>query len=205
VPGEDLKNVEEAIVYIGQLRQARSLAKLPVGRRVVVIGGGMTAIDVAVQSRLLGAEDVTILYRRGKADMKASGYEQDLAQTRGVRIKHWLQPKAIIGEAGRVVAVDCAYTTDKAGRLVATGETTRIEADSVFKAIGQAFVGDPLGGLVELSGGRIKADPNRRTSHARIWAGGDCVAGGKDLTVAAVEDGKRAAQSIHAHLAGGKE
>ena len=205
VPGEELKGVEDAITYIAELRQAKNLAKLPVGRRVVVIGGGMTAVDVAVQSKLLGAEDVTILYRRGKEHMKASGYEQDLAQTKGVRIKYWLQPKRIAGEAGRAVAVECDYTAEQGGKLAATGETTRIDADMVFKAIGQTFVGDPLGGLVELAGGRIKVDGGRRASARNIWAGGDCVAGGKDLTVAAVEDGKQAAESIHWQLTGGRE
>ena len=72
----------------------RTSATLPVGRRVVVIGGGMTAIDAAVQSKLLGAEDVTIVYRRGQPEMKASLWEQELAQTKGVKIMHWAQPDA---------------------------------------------------------------------------------------------------------------
>jgi len=197
VPGEELKGVEDAIDFIAELRQAKDLSKLKVGRRVVVIGGGMTAIDAAVQSKLLGAEDVTILYRRGKEHMKASEYEQDLAQTKGVRIKHWVQPREIIGTAGRVVAVECDYTAETSGKLSKTGETLRIEADTVMKAIGQTFLSESLGGLIELTGGRIKVDAGRRTSAANIWAGGDCVAGGKDLTVAAVEDGKQAAESIH--------
>jgi dihydropyrimidine dehydrogenase (NAD+) subunit PreT len=200
VPGEDLKGVEDAISFIAQLRQAKDLSKLKVGRRVVVVGGGMTAIDAAVQSKLLGAEDVTILYRRGKEHMKASEYEQDLAQTKGVRIKHWLQPRKIEGAGGRASAVECDYTTETAGKLATTGETMRIEADTVFKAIGQTFVSDPLGDGVELTGGRIKVDGERRTSNKTIWAGGDCIAGGQDLTVAAVEDGKQAAESIHRAL-----
>ena len=204
VPGEELRGVEDAITFIAGLRQAKDLSTLKVGRRVVVIGGGMTAIDAAVQSKLLGAEDVTILYRRGKQHMKASEYEQDLAQTKGVRIKHWVAPREILGKAGQVVAVECDYTSEKGGRLAATGETMRIEADIVFKAIGQSFMGDPLGGLVGMAGGRIKVNGERRTSAPEIWAGGDCVANGKDLTVAAVEDGKQAAESIHKFLSGGK-
>ncbi len=78
------------------LRQAEDLAALPVGRRVVVIGGGMTAIDAAVQSKLLGAEEVTICYRRGKEHMNASEFEQDLAASKGVTIRHWLQPKRVV-------------------------------------------------------------------------------------------------------------
>ena len=202
VPGDDLKGVADAIGFIADLRQAKNLAKLPVGRRVVVIGGGMTAIDAAVQARLLGAEDVTIVYRRGPEHMKASGYEQELAQTKGVRIKHWLRPTRIIGEAGSVCAVDCAYTTQKNGKIVASGETLRIDADMVFKAIGQTFTADPLSGLVKLEASRIAVDSERRTSARTIWAGGDCVAGGKDLTVSAVEDGKQAALSIDRFLRG---
>ncbi len=89
---ENSKGIEDAVGYIAELRQSKDLAKLPVGRKVLVIGGGMTAIDVAVQSKLLGAEEVTILYRRGPEHMKASPFEQDLAQTRGVKIKHWVAP-----------------------------------------------------------------------------------------------------------------
>ena len=195
VPGEETAGVEDAIKYIAGLRQAKDLSKLPVGRKVVVIGGGMTAIDVAVQSKLLGAEDVTIVYRRGKEHMKASGYEQDLAQTKGVRIKHWLQPKQILSDNGRVTGIECNYTNG-------SKETVRFEADLVFKAIGQTFVDDPLDGLVATEAGRIRIDTERRTSVAKIWAGGDCIAGGKDLTVAAVEDGKQAAESIHRFLSG---
>ena len=157
----------------------------------------MTAVDVAVQSKLLGAEDVTIVYRRGKEHMKASAYEQDLAQTKGVRIKHWLQPKQILSVGVRVASIECAYTNGST-------ETVRFEADMVFKAIGQTFVGDPLQGMVAMEGGRIRVDAERRTSAAKIWAGGDCIFGGKDLTVSAVEDGKRAAESIHRSFSHGE-
>ncbi len=197
VPGEELPGVEDAIKYIGELRQAEDLSTLPVGRHVVVIGGGMTAIDVAVQSKLLGAEDVTIVYRRGKEHMKASAYEQDLAQTNGVRIKHWLKPTQILSAGGRVSGIECAYTNGST-------EKVRFEADMVFKAIGQTFVGDPLEGLVATQAGRIRVDSERRTASAKIWAGGDCIVGGKDLTVSAVEDGKQAAESMHRELSGEK-
>ena len=196
---EDAAGIEDAVDYIAELRQAKDLSKLPVGRRVVVIGGGMTAIDVAVQSKLLGAEDVTILYRRGAAQMKASAYEQDLAQTKGVKIKHWVAPKKVLVKNGKAVGLRCDYVKDVKGKLVATGETFDIAADMIFKAIGQTYV-DVLGGALALDGGRIKVDAEGRTSVAGIWAGGDCVAGGKDLTVAAVDDGRRAAESINAFL-----
>ncbi len=196
---EDASGIEDAVGYIAELRQAKDVAKLAVGRRVLVIGGGMTAIDVAVQSKLLGAEDVTILYRRGPWQMKASPYEQDLAQTKGVKIKHWVAPKKVLTKNGKAVGLRCDYTALVKDKLVATGESFDLPADMIFKAIGQTYV-DVLGGALELEGGRIKADAERRTSVTGIWAGGDCVAGGKDLTVASVDDGRRAAHSINAFL-----
>ena len=196
---DEASGVEDAIDYIAELRQAKDLSGLPVGRRVVVIGGGMTAVDAAVQSKLLGAEDVTILYRRGPDQMKASTYEQHLAQTKGVKIKHWAMPKQVIVENGKAVGLTCEYTRETDGKLSGTGEHFDIAADMIFKAIGQSYV-DVLGGKLELEGGRIKVDSLKRTSVAGIWAGGDCVAGGLDLTVASVDDGRRAAESIHQFL-----
>src|SRR4030095_2281035 len=84
--GEDADGVTNAVEFIAELRQASDLASLPVGRRVVVIGGGMTVIDAAVQSKLLGADEVTICYRRGQDHMNASAYEQELATVNGVVI-----------------------------------------------------------------------------------------------------------------------
>lgn len=202
LPGEDAPNVIDAVDYIAKLRQAKDLSTLPVGRDVVVIGGGMTAIDIAVQIKKLGAENVTIAYRRGQESMNASKYEQDLAQVNGVTIKHWLQPKALKRNAdGTVNAIELEYTSMQEGRLNGTGETITIQADQIFKAIGQVFDPEPLKDSgIGLSKGRISANDQRRTSVAGIWAGGDCIAGGDDLTVSAVEDGKIAAESIHKTL-----
>jgi len=196
---EEAEGIEDAVDYIAELRQAKDLAKLPVGRRVLVIGGGMTAIDIAIQSKLLGAEDVTILYRRGPAQMKASAFEQDLAQTKGVKIKHWVAPKKVLTAKGRAVGLRCEYMAEARGKLAGTGETFELAADMIFKAIGQTYI-DVAGGALALDGGRIKVDAERRTSVPGIWAGGDCIAGGKDLTVASVDDGRRAAESINAYL-----
>ena len=133
--------------------------------------------------------------------MKASAYEQELAQTKGVKIKHRVAPKKVAGQAtDRAVGLRCEYMTEMNGKLIGTGETFDLPADMIFKAIGQTYV-DVLGGALELDGGRLKVDAERRTSVAGIWAGGDCAAGGKDLTVAAVDDGRRAAESINAYLA----
>ena len=109
----ELENVVDAVDYIADLRQAEDKTTLPVGRRVVVIGGGMTAIDVAVQSKLLGARDVTIVYRRGEEHMKASRFEHELAQTNGVVIRTWARPVAIEGHAGVLSGVLFERTHDK--------------------------------------------------------------------------------------------
>jgi glutamate synthase (NADPH/NADH) small chain len=194
---EGIEGVIDAVDYIAGLRQAKDLSTLPVGRRVVVIGGGMTAIDIASQTKRLGAENVTIAYRRGQPQMNASDYEQEVAQTDGVLIRHWLKPSRLIAEDGKLVAVELEYTSDDGGRLVGTGEKLTMECDQLFTAIGQAFLPQEIDGAsLTLDKGRIVVDAERRTSVPGIWAGGDCVAGGQDLTVAAVEDGKQAALSI---------
>jgi glutamate synthase (NADPH/NADH) small chain len=198
--GEDADGVDNAVDFIATLRQAEDLGALPVGRRVVVIGGGMTAIDAAVQSKLLGAEEVTMVYRRGKEQMSASGFEQDLAAAKGVNIRHWLAPKRVITNAGKVTGIELDYMRLDAERLVATGETTTIACDQVFKAIGQTLATDGEG--VRLSGGKIEVDDEGHTSMAKVWAGGDCATGGDDLTVTAVAEGRDAAESINRFLRG---
>lgn len=197
--GEDIGGVINAIDYIADLRQADDLSKLAVGRRVVVIGGGMTAIDIAVQTKLLGAQEVTIVYRRGQQHMKASKYEQDLAQTRGVNIIYWAKPAQLIDQDNTIKAIGFEGTElDGQGKLIGTGETFELAADMVFKAIGQVFLSDAFAGsdAPALENGRIAVDEHRKTSLADVWAGGDCINGGEDLTVAAVQDGKVAAMSI---------
>ena len=202
--GEALDGVEDAVSYIADLRQIDDLARLAVGRKVTVIGGGMTAIDIAVQSRRLGAEDVTIVYRRGRDQMKASPYEQELAQIDGVKIKYNAAPVRLIDTHGQISGVEFEYTaiTDD-GRLKGVGERFEIASDVVFKAIGQTLAPIPADAGFEMTNGRIAVDDERRTSLAGVWAGGDCIDGGHDLTVAAVEDGKIAAHSIDRTLAGG--
>ena len=205
-PGEDAGGAIDAVDWIAELRQSENLAGLPVGRRVVVIGGGMTAVDAAVQSKLLGAEEVTIVYRRGQPEMNASLWEQDLAQTKGVRILHWARPaRLVVAASGHVEAIEVERTRMQDGGLQGTGETVILPADMVFKAIGQTFVPAPLNGsaqMIQLQSGRIAVDEECRTSMPGVWAGGDCVAGGEDLTVAASQDGKVAAESIHRALGG---
>lgn len=199
------KGIVDAVEYIARLRQTENKTELPVGRRVLVIGGGMTAIDVAVQSRQLGAEEVTIAYRRGPEQMGASEFEQNLAQTSGVQIRHWLAPVSLQMAEDRVTGIQFEHSRlDDNGKLEGTGHYCELEADVVFKAIGQKVLwesmGDTADGL-ELERGRIRVDDNRKTSLGNVWAGGDCIHGGEDLTVSAVQDGKVAAMNIDRFLA----
>ncbi|QHQ34200.1 NAD(P)-dependent oxidoreductase [Algicella marina] len=199
--GEEADGCLDAVAYIETLRQSDDLSKLPVGRNVVVIGGGMTAIDIAAQVKLLGADSVTIAYRRGQDAMNASVYEQNHARKLGVTIRHWMQPEALIVEDGAVVAIDLAATTAGPEGLRKTGEMVRLPADQVFKAIGQAGDAGPLAGAgIDMAKGRIVTDETGRTSHPKIWAGGDCTASGDDLTVTAVAEGRDAAEAIHKAL-----
>ncbi len=195
--GVDKDGVRPAVDFISDVRQASDLADLPVGRNVVVIGGGMTAVDAAVKSKLLGAEHVTIAYRRGRDAMGASRYEQDLAASHGVRILCNVQPVAIHGN-GAAAEIELEYTASHDGRLTGTGETVRVPADQVLKAIGQMLDGAPEG--LTLDGNKIAVTGAGRTSMTGVWAGGDCAAGGEDLTVTAVAEGRDAAMDIHAAL-----
>jgi len=155
----ELDGVSDAVDFIAKLRQSSDYSSLKVGRRVVVIGGGMTAIDAAIQARMLGAEDVMIAYRRSQQQMNASVYEQQLAQT----------------HAG----IELEYTVENESGLAGTGESFTENADHVLMAIGQAFDADAAQSFgLTMSNRRIKVDDNRKTSHNKVWAGGDCIDGG---------------------------
>ena len=188
IEGEEKDGVINAIDYISDLRQADDKSQLPIGRTVVVIGGGMTAIDIAVQSRHLGAEQVHMVYRRGPEKMSASVFEQALAQTSGVTIHHRAPPNRILGD-DHVTGVEFE---SESGKFV-------LYSDMVFKAIGQQMEG--IGDLA-MENGRIVVNDGHKTSHDKVWAGGDCVVGGDDLTVSAVQHGKLAAIDIDRHLGG---
>ena len=180
LPGEDLAGVSNAVDFIAGLRQS-DLATVAVGRDVVVIGGGMTAVDAAVQSRLLGAETVTMVYRGPKERMSASLYEQEHATSAGVKIIYGASPVRMIGTS-HVEGV--AFTKG--------GESFTLKADQVFKAIGQTLTEAP-----------IAQDGKKLAKRAgKVWAGGDCASGGEDLTVTAVAEGRDAAEEIDAWLKG---
>lgn len=189
--GADRPHVSDAVTFIEKVRQV-SLPDVPVGRNVAVIGGGMTAIDAAVQARLLGAETVTLVYRRTRAEMGASTFEQDLAASKGVTIRENLVPNAI-----RSGEMDLAYTRAGPNSLETTDEIVTLPVDQVLVAIGQTLE-DPIG--LDREGSKIAVDVQGQTSTRGVWAAGDCASGGNDLTVTAVAEGRDVAEAIHLAL-----
>ena len=163
----------------------------------------MTAIDAAVQSKLLGAEEVTICYRRGKEHMNASEFEQDLAASKGVTIRHWLQPKRVVSQFGKVAGIELEYTQMRDGKLTGAGQTVVIPADQVFKAIGQTFVGETLNGSGPAMrwDGHIEVDAKAATRSPRSGPAATA-SPTRARMVAAVATGRDAAESIHRTLSG---
>jgi dihydropyrimidine dehydrogenase (NAD+) subunit PreT len=207
IVGEDHAQVIDAVDYIADVRQASDLKKLPVGKKVIVIGGGNTAVDISVQSKLLGAEDVLLAYRRGPDEMGATWMEQELAQKNGVLIKYWSKPSRVLHDAKGVTGVEFEKTRlGSDGKLTGTGDRFVVECDTVFKAIGQVLVPTDLGDAHEhlsMLKGRVVVNSKMQTSLTNVFAGGDCVNGGA-LTVNAVQDGKVAARAMHELLMGEK-
>ncbi|ATU73008.1 dihydropyrimidine dehydrogenase [Komagataeibacter rhaeticus] len=199
IEGEDLDGVMDAVDFIEGLRST-SKQTVPVGRRVVVIGGGNTAVDAAVQARRLGADEVTLVYRRGAENMSATPVEREWAQTNGVTVRLWASPVRLVARDGALAGIEFARGAKGAdGRATYDAQDTFIqEADMVLKAVGQTFLPDPLNGeSIAIAGGRIVVDENGETTMPGVYAGGDCTPG-EDLTVAAVRDGRNAAEAIHA-------
>jgi dihydropyrimidine dehydrogenase (NAD+) subunit PreT len=200
IEGENLEGVEDAIEFIYNLR-TNDFKNVHVGDNVVVIGMGMTAIDAATQAKRLGAKKVTMLYRRTKEEMPCTQHELDIAMLDGCEIIWLAAPKEIIGKDGKVTQIICNKMQlgepDASGRRspMVTGETFTLEADMVIKAAGQM----PFEELVNTNAinnkfGKIIID-NCATNIHGIFAGGDCVNGGKEV-VDAVQDGKDGAVSI---------
>jgi len=198
IAGEDLDGVSNALDFIEAIRQADDLSKIIPGDDVVIIGGGNTAIDAAVQAKRLGAENVTLAYRRGPSQMGATQWEQDLAATNGVVIKHWVSPLTILGEE-HVKSVEFEHMRLEGGVLTGSGAKLSINADRVYKAVGQTLISDDLADLT-IEHGKIAVDAGGLTALPNVYAGGDCIQSGEDLTVQAVADGKKSAQAIHAML-----
>ncbi len=204
IPGEDLEGVEDAIQFIYNLR-AKGYSSIPVGDKVAVIGMGMTAIDAATQAKRLGAKEVTMLYRRTQEEMPCTQHELDIAMLDGCKIIWLAAPKELKGVEGKASEIVCTVMKlgepDVSGRRspVETGETFSLDVDMVIKAAGQM----PFESLVEESKiqnskGKINVEV-AATNIKGVFAGGDCVNGGKEV-VDAVQAGKDGAASILSYL-----
>jgi dihydropyrimidine dehydrogenase (NAD+) subunit PreT len=191
VDGEDRAGVGDALEFIEAVRVAKDKSSVPVGDNVVVIGGGNTAIDAAMQAKCLGARNVTLAYRRGPDAMTATQWERDLATANGVIIRYWAAPKAFSGGANVERAAFSTMRIDD-GKLASSDDSFELPADMVLKAIGQTL-NSAIFSALKLEGGKIVVDAHYQTSLPGVYAGGDCIKSGEDLTVQAVEDGKQAA------------
>ena len=199
--------VYDSLNFISKLRQAKDLTNLKVGKNIVVIGAGNTAIDVACQTKRLGAENVTLVYRKGEAQMSATTKELAFAKQNGVKIITWARPHKLHIENDHIKAIEFERTEfDNNNQFQGTHSYFQVETDAVYKAIGQSFDGTCFQGSEspQIERGKIYVSGGLKTSLSNVWAGGDCINLGEDLTVQAVAHGKQAALSIHQSLMSGK-
>jgi glutamate synthase (NADPH/NADH) small chain len=199
IPGEDHPAVVDALEFIERYKTRGILA---VGRRVVVVGAGNTAIDAARAARRLGAEVVQILYRRDREHMAAFSFEYDQAYQEGVEFRWWTQPTAVhlSADRSRIESVECAFVKCASdGSLEQVhGSESRVACDTLIPAIGQSpllsFLQTCRG--IKVEHGRVQVDrATGQTSNPKYFAGGDCVNGGREV-VDAVADGKRSAVAL---------
>ena len=201
IEGEHLQGVEDAIKFIYDLRNSE-YSKIAVGDKVAVIGMGMTAIDAATQAKRLGASDVTLVYRRTQAEMPCTEKELDIAKLDGCKVIWLASPKEIKGENGKVTQLICDVMKlgepDASGRRspVTSGETFTLDVDMVIKAAGQmpfqSLVND---NNIQNNNGKIVVDGKSVSKIAGVFAGGDCVNGGREV-VDAVQAGKDGAAAV---------
>lgn len=201
IPGEDLKGVEDAITFIYELR-TNNFSSLAIGDKVAVIGMGNTAIDAATQAKRLGAKEVTLVYRRTQEEMPCTQHELNIAKLDGCNVIWLASPKEVIGKDGKVTQLICDTMKlgepDASGRRspMATGETITLDVDMVIKAAGQM----PFSELVnnnelENKNGKVSVKEKTATNINGVFAGGDCVNGGREV-VDAVQAGKDGANAI---------
>jgi dihydropyrimidine dehydrogenase (NAD+) subunit PreT len=202
IPGEELPEVVEALDFIEQIH-TEPLHRVPVGARVAVLGCGNTAIDAATQARRLGAAEVVVIYRRGERDMSAYAFEYDLAKQDGASFLFHHAPVEVLGHDGHVTGLRLVQTRFNAsGALEQIGGSEFTEPfDMVIKAVGQQKQSDWLAQLfpeLEMNrNGTMKRDfDTGQTSLRKVYAGGDCANGGREV-VNAVGEGKKAARGIH--------
>jgi glutamate synthase (NADPH/NADH) small chain len=200
IPGEQLEGVVDAISFIYEIRN-NGYTKVAVGDKVAVIGMGMTAIDAATQAKRLGASEVTMLYRRTQEEMPCTEVELNIAKLDACEILWLAAPKEIKGVDGKVNEIIVEKMKlgepDQSGRRspVATGETFSLDVDMVIKAAGQMPYQElVLSNQLENNGGKLTVNKNQ-TNLKGVFAGGDCVNGGREV-VDAVQAGKDGAAEI---------
>jgi dihydropyrimidine dehydrogenase (NAD+) subunit PreT len=207
IPGEHYFGVVDAIKFIYDLRN-NDLSTIAVGDRVAVIGMGMTAIDAATQARRLGASEVTLVYRRTQEEMPCTEVELNIAKLDGCKVIWLAAPKEVIGSEENITQLVCDIMKlgepDASGRRspVATGETFALDVDMIIKAAGQMpfeeLVSDSK---IENNNGKVAVRDKSVTSLNNVFAGGDCVNGGREV-VDAVQAGKDGAKAIFKLLFG---
>ena len=205
IEGENLEGVVHALEFLWNA----NLGKIKtIGENVVVIGGGNVAVDAARTALELEAKEVTILYRRSKEEMPANPWEVKEAEEAGVKIEFLVAPKKILGENGKVSAIECIHMElgepDETGRrkpIPVEGSEFKREADKVILAIGETPDIGFLPKEIELNeNGTVWVNPvTMETSFKGVFAGGDVVSGPATV-IEAIAAGKRAAESIKKHL-----
>jgi len=205
IPGEEL--IVDGLEYIEQSKLNPTGMKI--GRNVVVIGAGNTAIDCATVAKRLGADAVTMVYRRSEQEMSAYPHEYEFVKTEGVGFRFLTQPVRVVSDGGRVIGLVCVRmelgATDSSGRRVAqpigNGGEFVIPADQIVKAVGQQKSSLAQALKLEVERGFIRVNADLETSLPGVFAGGDCIrAKNSASTVMAVQDGKLAAAAIHIRL-----
>jgi dihydropyrimidine dehydrogenase (NAD+) subunit PreT len=207
IPGEHLDGVVDAIKFIYELR-TNDFSSIKVGDKVAVIGMGMTAIDAATQAKRLGANEVTLVYRRTQAEMPCTEHELNIAKLDGCNIIWLATPKEVLGKDGKVTQLVCDVMKlgepDASGRRspIDTGEKFTLDVDMVIKAAGQM----PFEELVNANNiqnnkGKIMVSDKSISTLKGVFAGGDCVNGGREV-VDAVQAGKDGANSILKYILG---
>jgi glutamate synthase (NADPH/NADH) small chain len=207
IPGE--KHILDGLAWIEQSKM--NLGDMKVGNSVAVIGAGNTAIDAATIAKRLGAERVTMVYRRGESEMTAYDHEYEFAKNEGIEYRFLTQPIAVVTRKGQVVGLKCVRMQlgqpDASGRPSPgpiPGSEFVLPADQIIKAIGQDKLlwAEKMG--IQTAKGYIRVNDHYETSAPKVFAGGDCVrVKGSASTVMAVQDGKLAAKAIHEKLLAG--
>jgi glutamate synthase (NADPH/NADH) small chain len=216
IPGEKLAGVVDGLDFVAETK-TEPLNTIKHGNRICIIGAGNTAIDCATIARRLGAERVTMIYRRSEAEMPAYHFEYQFALNEGVSFMFLTQPIEVVSEGDKVSGLKCVRMDlgdpDASGRrspVPVPDSELIVPCDMVISAIGQIKPFSFIEALAKLGlkdvKGYIRVDPKtNKTDHAKVFAGGDCVRShGEASTVMAVQDGKIAAKGIHEELIGSR-